>query len=74
MASAGKMTLTVQVLTAERLAAALQRIGPGDIEEMAFTKLTIPAQYIGDEAENVIADDPYPMASLAAAIMRELGR
>jgi len=58
-------------MTPEELAAALQRIGPAEIESMAWSPLARPSVYIGDPDENVLADDPYPMASLAAAILEE---
>lgn len=68
------VNVTVAVLTHERLAAALARVGAGDIEKMAWSPFAFPERYIGDEDENVLAEDRFPMASLAAAILRELER
>lgn len=74
MAKTKSIVVTVSVLTTDRLARALQRIGPGEIERMAFSAFARPERYIGDPADNVLAEDPFPMASLADAILRELDR
>lgn len=72
MAKAGSIQVLVSVVTQERLAAALARIGSGDIEEMCWSPFEHPIRYIGDPDENVQAQDAYPMASLARAILRAL--
>jgi hypothetical protein len=62
-------------ITEEELASALARLGPADIEQMAWS----PFAY--DNGENIYADDDpdglvpledeYPMQSLARAILHE---
>ena len=74
MAKVGAIQVQVSVVTPERLAAALVRVGPADIEAMAWSPIAKPERYIGDPDNNVLAEDPYPMASLARAILRELER
>jgi hypothetical protein len=56
----------------KELADALQRIGAAEIERMAWSPFERPERLIGDPDENVLAEDEYPMASLARAIIREL--
>jgi len=52
-----------------RLAHALEdRLGPAAIERMAWSSFREPPEYEGDPDHNVRLNDPYPMASLAAAI------
>jgi hypothetical protein len=61
-------------LDEERLALALNRIGAADIEEMAWSPLRHPIEFEGNPELNIHRDDPYPMASLSAAIITEYRR
>jgi hypothetical protein len=59
-------------ITERTLADALARLGPARVERLAWSPFAYPERYIGDPDENVLVEDEYPMASLAAAIIAHL--
>ena len=67
--------MTEKTLTVEQLAAALNELGAGNIELMAWSPFRYDADggtVFENEEANVVADDEYPMASLAAGIWKRI--
>lgn len=59
-------------LTPEALAAALSSIGASDLDRMVWSPFEFPERRVGDPDDNIAAEDPYPFASLARAILQSL--